>query len=68
MVDPADGRGEETVSTNGSRPVTPAEIAWSRWVLKKDEAGLSINDAELDLLRYIMARSKAAESQRGQTK
>ena len=52
------------MSPTGSRPVTSAEIAWSRWVLKKDEAGLSISDAELDLLRDIVARTK----ERGQTK
>ena len=54
--------GEETVSAKASilRPPTEAEVRWAKRVLARSEADLPVRDDEIDLLREVLERWKAA--------
>jgi len=56
------------MSTNASRPVTPAEIAWAKHMTIRDDSGLRVDPIELALLREIVARWKESDAQKGSRK
>ena len=47
-------------------PVTPAEKNWLEWLMRRDSCGLTLNDAELTLMREVIARWQAADAARAQ--